>query len=50
MRMSLMPWTGSTMVVTGYVTKVDLPGGTDPGSKGGPGILDGVRDVPPERP
>ena len=36
---------GSTMVVTGDVTQVDLPGGTDSGLKVVQGILDGVRDV-----
>jgi phosphate starvation-inducible PhoH-like protein len=36
---------GSTMVVTGDITQVDLPGGTDSGLKVVQGILDGVRDV-----
>ncbi len=36
---------GSTMVVTGDVTQVDLPGGTQSGLKVVQGILDGVRDV-----
>jgi phosphate starvation-inducible PhoH-like protein len=36
---------GSTMVVTGDVTQVDLPGGTDSGLKVVQGILSDVRDV-----
>ncbi len=36
---------GSTMVVTGDVTQVDLPAGTDSGLKIVQGILAGVRDV-----
>ncbi|MGV1004622.1 MAG: PhoH family protein [Candidatus Nanopelagicales bacterium] len=36
---------GSTMVVTGDVTQVDLPSGTDSGLKVVQGILAGVRDV-----
>ena len=36
---------GSTMVVTGDITQVDLPGGTDSGLKVVQGILDGVDDV-----
>jgi phosphate starvation-inducible PhoH-like protein len=36
---------GSTMVVTGDVTQVDLPGGTASGLKVVQGILDDVRDV-----
>jgi phosphate starvation-inducible PhoH-like protein len=36
---------GSSMVVTGDVTQVDLPGGTDSGLKVVQGILEGVRDV-----
>ncbi len=36
---------GSTMVVTGDVTQVDLPGGTDSGLKVVQGILGDVRDV-----
>jgi phosphate starvation-inducible protein PhoH and related proteins len=36
---------GSTMVVTGDVTQVDLPGGTESGLKVVRSILDGVRDV-----
>jgi phosphate starvation-inducible PhoH-like protein len=36
---------GSTMVVTGDVTQVDLPVGTDSGLKVVQRILDGVRDV-----
>jgi phosphate starvation-inducible PhoH-like protein len=36
---------GSTMVVTGDVTQVDLPGGTESGLKVVQRILDGVRDV-----
>ena len=36
---------GSTMVVTGDVTQVDLPTGTDSGLKIVQGILEGVRDV-----
>jgi len=36
---------GSTMVVTGDVTQVDLPSGTDSGLKVVQGILADVRDV-----
>ncbi len=36
---------GSKMVVTGDVTQVDLPGGTDSGLKVVEGILDGIDDV-----
>ncbi|NHC45050.1 PhoH family protein [Motilibacter aurantiacus] len=36
---------GSRMVVTGDVTQVDLPGGTESGLRQVQGILDGVEDV-----
>jgi len=36
---------GSTMVVTGDVTQVDLPGGTSSGLRVVQGILDGIDDV-----
>ncbi|MDR0488824.1 MAG: PhoH family protein [Propionibacteriaceae bacterium] len=36
---------GSTMVVTGDITQIDLPGATKSGLKEVTGILDGVRDI-----
>ncbi len=36
---------GSTMVVTGDVTQVDLPGGTQSGLRAASGILEGVDDI-----